>query len=281
MEKISHGHLEYFNCKVRIKNTFSSSSDRVFNASAKGRNNMPFHVGMACTQSHYETIVHAKLALFFVLCKRFSVSVEEYFLVDTDIIVLTPTQTWQKKPDNSSEPSFLSAICCVARLVRGIFVVDLYQLKRMNEDRDRSRLNTLGKLRVLPTKRNISVENMQQIRRDNLSNNLQMEGRTITLNCASFIETAQKYNLNQIPINSDRVEMSPIGLKGWLKSTVIYQAPRNSCGSKTRKCYFYFTPKFRKKFRSLKEVEKYRKILQKHNENERAALAEYAELTQT
>ena len=119
------------------------------------------------------------------------------------------------------------------------------------------------------------------MRRDNLSNNLQLKERTITVYCASFIETAQKYNLNQIPINSDRVEMSPIGLRGWLKSSVIYQVPRNGCGSKTRKCYFYFTPKFRKKFRSLKEVEKYRKILKKHKENERAALAEYAALRQT
>ena len=75
--------------------------------------------------------------------------------------------------------------------------------------------------------------------------------------------------------------MSPEGLKGWLKSTVIYRVSgnlREGCVSKTRKCYFYFTPKFRKKFRSLKEVETYRNVLQKHNENERAALAEYAKL---
>ena len=90
MSKIIHGYLEYFNCNVRINDIISSSSDKVFNASAKGQKNLSFHVGKGCNYSHYETVVHAKLALFFVLCKKFSVSVEDYFLMDTDLIVLRP-----------------------------------------------------------------------------------------------------------------------------------------------------------------------------------------------
>ena len=131
---------------MRINDIISSSLDQVFNASAKGQKKLSFHVGKGCNYSHYETVVHAKLALFFVLCKKFSVSVEDYFLMDTDLIVLTPTETWSKKAGNISELGSLSAIHCVARLVQGIFVVDLSQLKMMNGDRDCSRLNTLCKL---------------------------------------------------------------------------------------------------------------------------------------
>ena len=172
MSKIIHGHLEYFNCNVRINGIISSSSDEVFNASAKSQKKLSFHVGKGCNYSHYETVVHAKLALFFVLCKKFSVSVEDYFLMDTDLIVLTPTETWSKKAGNISELGSLSAICCVARLVQGIFVVDLSPLKMMNEDRDRSQLKILRKIRVLPDKRNISVHNMLRTHNDSLSNNL-------------------------------------------------------------------------------------------------------------
>ena len=81
-----------------------------------------------CKNSLFESKLHAKLALLFVLYKLHNEYIEDIFLWDTDFVVLTPTTARVVHNANGVEVTH-APICAVARLSGGVFAVDLDQLK--------------------------------------------------------------------------------------------------------------------------------------------------------
>ena len=81
-----------------------------------------------CKNSLFESELHAKLVLLFVLYKIHNECIGDLFLWDTDFVVLTPTIA--RVVHNANGVEVTSApIFAVARLSGGVFAVDLDQLK--------------------------------------------------------------------------------------------------------------------------------------------------------
>ena len=266
------GHTLYKSL-VRTAQGDISSSHQLFHASSSSQRLGSFCVGM-CKNSLFESKLHAKLALLFVLYKLHNEYIEDIFLWDTDFVVLTPTTARVVHNANGAEVAH-APICAVARLSGGVFAVDLDQLKFNGEHRDVSRRETLSGLRLRPS-RSEAMKRVKTTMPDYSERWTRLREARLGGNCACFLEQSLMLSHTQLPLGCQDVEKNPEGLPGWTSFAIMTKRKKEEVVP-TRLCRFWLTPRFKVKLRSKRHVEEFQKLMCESEGSERAAVGKFKE----